>query len=449
MKNSIYSRAGLRKSLAKKITAFVLTMSLAFAGTVTGYGAIKDVPSTETVKTEMEATANYFKDLFEVTAPTIYDYKNVILLMRSGIECQDIANQYLQTVKDNIVDGKLVISDNESVSMYAAVLTVLALSGEDATDYNGANLVKSFNDYAKTFTDAESMNTAIGNVYYYEMVVPAVFAYAEYMEDADSIKTVLKDALLSNYSENGSEAGVDYWGYSADTNATVIPAFNYFSEDSDVEIKITKSVDYVKSLMMEDGGTKYNTAAYSTSSNADSTGVSLCMYAEMSDNENAVKSYNGLMQFKGTTPGMYVYTAGGADNKMATGDALKGLVGYYLSLTGADGVFNVAAEVNAIMNKTSEEESTEKTTEKATETENNSNETTENQDYTEITETIPVTTESIVENNKETTETEAVDKKEETAAGAQTSDEHMPYVLLTMLAASAVVICAGYRRKEN
>lgn len=352
--------------VAKKAAAMALTAALAFSGSVPGYalenelslrGNADTVKTEENVKADTAATASYVKTVMGDTVEAT-DYKKVILLMQSGVECREIVGKYLEKMKGyvSVSDEKLLFDGAEQPVMYAALITVLNLDGQSAVNFNGINLIKALDKCLYSYKTAEDMDAAIGNPYYYQILVPAVSAYAGYMEHGEAIRELLLEALLLNYDsekeEGKPEAGIYYWGYSADNNGTVIPALAYYAEKPGIQEKIDAAVEFNKSLVEDDGGTRYDNGDYSTASNGDSTGLSLYLYAELGMAEDAAAAYQGLMQFKsGSTDGAYIYQQGGKDSSLATLDALAGLVAYQRHLEGKSGIFHMNAVPEKLSDK--------------------------------------------------------------------------------------------------
>ena len=332
----------------------ILTLSLMLANFSCIYA--EESPDFTDVNREASATAEYLLNALNSADISPYNYKEVILILRSGIDSGDLAERYCNLLESNITDGRLMINGSENITMYAAYLIVLALHGDNALDVNGNNMAEAFDHLLASYASAEELNTAVDNPYYYDFIVPAVFAYENYMEHSDAVKTLLRDAIMLNYKQTETDCGIDYWGISGDNNAAVLPALNYFSDNKEIANAVAAAVTFNESLIMEDGGSRFDNGEYSTASNANSTGAALYLYSIL-NNENNKISYSALLNFKSAlTPGAYTYF--GEDNMFATVDALKGIIAYKM-LLGNEGLpFDVSDEVSHILTPEQPDETT-------------------------------------------------------------------------------------------
>lgn len=341
-----------------KPTAIFLTVILTLSIMITDFPCIYAEESQELTDVNREAcaTAEYLLNALNTADISPYNYKEVILILRSGIDSGDLLHRYCNLMESNITDGRLMIEGSENITMYAAYLIVLALHGDNALNVNGNNIAEAFDRLLASYTSAEELNTAVENPYYYDFIVPAVFAYEDYMEHSDSVKKLLRDAIMLNYKRTEAGCGIDYWGISGDNNAAVLPALNYFSNSIEIADAIADAVTFNNSLIMEDGGSRFDNGEYSTASNANSTGAALYLYSVLK-NENNKNSYHALLNFKSAlTPGAYTYY--GEDNMYATVDALKGMIAYQMMLDNKGLPFDVTNEVTRILSPEQPEETT-------------------------------------------------------------------------------------------
>lgn len=362
----------------------ILTLSLMFANFSCIYA--EESPDVTDVNHEASATAGYLLNALNAADISPYNYKEVILILRSGIDSGDLAERYCNLLESNITDGRLLIDGSENMTMYAAYLIVLALHGDNALNVNGNNMAEAFDHLLASYSSAEELNTAVENPYYYDFIVPAVFAYEDHMEHSDAVKTLLREAIMLNYKQTETGCGIDYWGISGDNNAAVLPALNYFSDNKETAEAIAAAVTFNESLIMEDGGSRFDNGEYSTASNANSTGAALYLYSVLK-NENNINSYHALLNFKSAlTPGAYTYY--GEDNMYATVDALKGLIAYQMMLDHEGLPFDVTDEVTRILSPEQPEETT--TTGSSAET-GNTADTTVTEENTDTSAAIPDT----------------------------------------------------------
>lgn len=424
------------KKLINKLTAILLTLSLVIANI--SYVFALDVPEVSQVNKEVTATAEYVLSALNSSELGIYNYKEVILIMQSGIKFGDLADNYINLLQSNISNGKLILDNTENITMYAAYLIVLALNGDNALDINENNMVAAFNNSFAAYETAEELNTALGNPYYYDFIVPAVFSYAEYMEDADTIKALLCDAIMLNYKNTDQGCGIDYWGLSCDNNAAVIPALNYFSDNSDIATAVEDAVAFNDSLITEDGSSMFDTVY--TDTNANSTAAALYLYSTL-DYENSALSYNGLMKFKSNNiEGAYTYYD--SENMYATVDALKGLVAYQLNLNNEASLFDVSAkviEINSPLPEDPTEETVNETTTKTKDTESITTDSIEDETVTINDQTSETTT---VSNISTTTASNASTTTGDNAGTATV-------LLLICILSAGTIIIAGKKNDVN
>ncbi len=437
------------KKLVNKLTAILLTATLVLSLMIANISCIYADESQDFVAVNDEAakTAEYVLNALDSTELGVYNYKEIILIMRSGIDFGDLADRYINLLESNITDGKLIINDSENITMYAAYLIVLALHGDNALDAD-ESMVDAFNNLLASYTTAEELNTAVGNPYYYDFIVPAVFAYGDYMENADSIKELLCDAIMINYEKTEDGCGINYWGLSCDTNAAVIPALNYFSGKEEIAAAVADAVAFNESLIMEDGGSKFDNGEYSTASNADSTGAALYLYSIL-NNENRELSFQGLMNFKiADTPGAYTYY--GSDNMYATVDALKGLVAYKMAFANEGFPFDVTKEVSDILTPEETTPEQESTMEEDTTAEEDTTEETDSTIENNTTAESDTTTVDATEKNDATTaaDTKATETTTASNASTKTGDNGDTMAILFLLCAVSTGIIA-FARKKN
>lgn len=333
--------------LKTTITGIALSFCVAVSSITPAQAKETSTVTAKQVLKEASSTAEYVKGLWGTEPANVTSYRELILMLRTGIDCKTQYNNYLNALSECITsDGKLIYADSENAALYAAAIEVLTLGGDHPQSFRGADLVKSFNDYLASYSSGDELNTAISNPYYYSYIIPAVESFADEMKDSEKILALLKDALFSNYGADDSGCGINYWGYSTDTNGKVLSGATYYYKNSaNSAAKIYPALNWTLSLQMEDGGFKYDNSEWSTTTNADSTGCGLSLLSSYDMKEQALKAYYALLSFKSTaTPGCYI-TYDGSDSPYAAVDALEGLVSYYLYLNGQNpSPFNVTDE---------------------------------------------------------------------------------------------------------
>lgn len=383
------------KQLKRKIFAFLVAACLicmnivpAFADTTTDATA----PAAADVRQEAQLTASYLMNNADYSniADTSSFYnasRNLLLSIRSGYDCSKQTEAYLSSVKTLVnKDGTLNISlapyacPNDVLSSYAYLLMVLAVTGNDATDFNGCNIVAAFDNLLANITDSDLTYTYDWNTYSSTGINPyhigtfysAVNSYKDSLTNADKAIAAVKKALTTLCAGGN---GIDYSGTSADNNGISLVPFASAYSDADVKAAIDSAITYVKTLADPDGSTQgqYWNEDYSKNwyaSNPDATALALALFAQYNVSDYAATNYNALIKnYKSsTTPGCYTYQ--GYDSVYSAQDSMIGLVTYQYVLEGKVNPFDVSAEVKAIAdakNTPVEEPSTEPSTEPATE----------------------------------------------------------------------------------
>lgn len=304
----------------KKILAVITAICVMLTASITAFA--QSQPKSEDVQKEINSIVSYITSQKEGNY-TIDDAVDFYYLTKSGADLSKYNDKFIASVKENVKknDGKLVSTYGESLATYAAVIDILSANEFDVTDFEGYDLTKAFS--------AMPANSEI-NPYYYNIVIPALF----YVEDENFAETVCK-TFVDNYYTMGS--GMNYWGYSCDNTAYFISAITYsvveYPEQLNDAIKVIETYK-------TDGG-YFCDNQYTTTLNADSTGLALMAYAEyewldsLLDEEaetiNIDKSteiYNQLAKFKTSTEGAYSFEVGGEPNAYATFDVLRGLISY-------------------------------------------------------------------------------------------------------------------------
>lgn len=340
--------------LKTTITGIALSLCVAVSSvTPVQVKADNSVTAKEVLK-EAASAAAYIKELWGNEQVSVTSYRELILMLRSGIDCTTQYNNYKAALSECITDdGRLIFSDKENfadeenITLYAAAIEVLTLGGDNPQSFNGANLVKSFNNCLASYTDAEELNAKIQNPYYYSYIIPAVESFSKEMPDSEKILSLLEKSLFLNYSSNESGCGIDYYGYSSDTNGKLLSsAACFYKTNSDSAAMIDSALQWTLTLQTDDGGFKYDNNEYSVSSNASSTGYALELLSTYNKADKTADTYKALLTFKSeTTPGCYTYA--GEDSSYSTADALEGLISYYLYLDGKNpSPFNVESYKN-------------------------------------------------------------------------------------------------------
>lgn len=341
----------LKNQFTGIVLAFSVAMSSVTAPAVTAKAANAEATSASTlatadanatnvtyssVRAEATSTANYVLSLFNDSEIGIYDYRQLILMMQTDSKYYSLFNDYMALVKSYTTDeGKILIDGAENATIYAAVIDILTMVGFDPENYYGADYVDALSTYITSFENAEALNTAIGNPYYYSYIIPAVYSYKDEMKDSEKVLSLLKDAAMLNYKSDENGIGIDYWGVSTDNNGKILPALSYFAKDDDTFNKqMHDAITWTNNNhRMADGGYILSSLYGETESNSNSTAMGLCMLSSYDYADDAKAAYSCLLGLKSKeTEGCYTY--GGYDSPYSSVDALEGLVTYSRYLAG-------------------------------------------------------------------------------------------------------------------
>lgn len=364
------------KKTMKQAAAWILALCLVFISAVpvlaadeTSAGAAdKTIPAADTVKAEALAAANYvlaqtdFSDLSD-TSKMYNCSTTLILAIRAGADCTNAISAYLDSAKKIVnADGTLNVSvaaygyPNDTFSSYAYLLMALALTGNNAADFEGANIVLAFNNILKNAV-AEDFNNGYDNTnyastginpYHIGYINSTVEAYSSLMPDYETISASLK-AGLTLVTTDGK--GINYGdSFSADNNGTVYPHFaKAYGNDSSIRQLIDNAVAYTEATYFDStNGTShsiyndYFTGALVDEPNPNATALALALYAQFGKDDLAAASYNALIKnYKSaTTQGAYTYY--GADSIYSSKDALTGFVTYSYKLQEKSNPFDVS-----------------------------------------------------------------------------------------------------------
>lgn len=433
----------LKKSIsALLVAACLICMSImpVLADTQTGVNA----PSAADVRTEAKLTASYLMSNTNFTeisnSSTFYNAsRNLILSIRSGFDCSAQTAAYLESVKSLLNnDGTLNVEVTGSFTKdiyadYAYLLLALAVTGNDASDFNGVNVVKAFDEVIGQATVEEL--TTLMNPYFIGAYYIAIDSYKAQLSNSEAALAVTKSALLTLCTDG---QGVEYWGHSADNNGVTLPMFaNLYNTDAEVKAQIDSATEYTKSLANEDG-TITSWGYLST----DSTALALAMHAQYGDASFAALTYNGLIsQCKsGTITGAYTPDS----NTYASQDALVGLVTYLYALEGKANPFDVSAEVKAIAdaknnNTTPENPSKDNTANDNNNSNNNNNNDNNNDDNNSST---PADTNTDVSNTDSTTTSNQ-------EISVQTGDSTNAYLYVCIAGMAVLAVGAACKTKKS
>ncbi|MDE5964332.1 MAG: hypothetical protein K2G65_02885 [Eubacterium sp.] len=304
----------------KKFLAVITAICVMLTASITAFAQAQ--PKSEDVRKEIDKIVNYITSQKEGDY-TIDDAVDFYYLTNSGADLSKYNDKFIASVKENIKanNGKLITQYGESLATYAAVIEILMFNDIDVWEFEGYDLTAAF---AAMPADSEM------NPYYYNIVIPALF----YIEDEAFCEAVCKN-FVDKYYTMGK--GMENWGYSCDNTAYFISAISYASDEYTAQLNdALKVIETYKT----DGG-YFCDNQYTTTLNANSTGLALMAYAEyewldslLDDNAETInlnkstEIYNQLSAFKTSTDGAYSFEVGGEPNLFATFDILRGLTSY-------------------------------------------------------------------------------------------------------------------------
>lgn len=317
-------------------------------------------PTLDTVQMESQKSAAYlmqqanYSEISNVS--TFKDQsRNLILSIRSGYDCSDNIKAYLEAVTNIMnADGTLNMAKNEYASdskdyysSYAYLLLVLALAGEDATNFNNHNIVSLFNDILYNTPENDFIyndtNSNALNLYHLGIVNIAVESYSNEMKDYTAISEKIKKALKAI----STEKGIHYWGYSLDNNTHVYSYFyNMYTSDSEIKTLIDTILTYTTNTYYDSVNGTFNYPDYNDSTkfnpNENSTALAAALYSTYNNSELAAVAFNTLTSLYQSPTTSGAYTFFGEDSIFTTYDALYGLVAYQMFLSGKANPFDVS-----------------------------------------------------------------------------------------------------------
>ena len=336
----------MKQFTKRKLPALVLAICLILPNVTTAFAGAPQVqaPSLVSIDTEITATAEYLKTSAIIDAKSDFynSSKLLILLLRSGINCSTLVDSYLSQVSSAYIsNGTLTLTD--PLTDYAYLSIILALSGKDATNFNGFNLIQKFETAIST-ADQTTLNYI--NPYKLPHLYAAAYAYTKDLKDSATCLAKIKIAILSYENANG----IDYWGNSSDNNGFVLSGLSILSvSDSNIKRLVDNALVFSQTLLQSDG-TSNGDFQWSPFPNSNSTAASLTLYSTYGMNDLAAKSYAGLLTYKTSSkPGAYSFTnAADAESSYSTIDAFYGLVSYRAVLANQSAPFNIADKLASI-----------------------------------------------------------------------------------------------------
>ncbi len=355
------SNGAKNSSLHRYVSCIILMVCITLSATFSALAAPNaTAPTLDTVQMESQKSAAYlmqqanYSEISNVS--TFKDQsRNLILSIRSGYDCSDNIKAYLEAVTNIMnADGTLNMAKNEYASdskdyysSYAYLLLVLALAGEDATNFNNHNIVSLFNDILYNTPENDFIyndtNSNALNLYHLGIVNIAVESYSNEMKDYTAISEKIKKALKAI----STEKGIHYWGYSLDNNTHVYSYFyNMYTSDSEIKTLIDTILTYTTNTYYDSVNGTFNYPDYNDSTkfnpNENSTALAAALYSTYNNSELAAVAFNTLTSLYQSPTTSGAYTFFGEDSIFTTYDALYGLVAYQMFLSGKANPFDVS-----------------------------------------------------------------------------------------------------------
>lgn len=332
-------------SLVLAICVSIANISVAFASSDAGQTTVlaqsneaTQSPATEILNQEITQTAEYLKGTVKLDASVDFynSSKILILLLRSGINCTDLVNSYLTQVSTTYLgNGNLTFLD--PITDYAYFSIILALSGNDATNYHGIPVIEKLES---TITNASQTSINEINPYKLTILYQAVHAYAKDFKNSTLCLSKLKTALLTYANENG----INYWGNSTDNNGFVLSGLSMlYTSDESFTTLVKNALTFSQTLLVSNGASAGD-FIWSTQPNSDSTSASLILYSTYGKPDLAAKSYAGLLTFKtaGVNGGFSYMASDVTPSIYSTIDALFAMLSYRSVLSNEPAPYNVS-----------------------------------------------------------------------------------------------------------
>lgn len=362
------------KHFKLKVSAFLMASCLMCMNLFSVVGAAMKpadttVPDVLAVTTEAQTTAAYVlsETSFEVAAePNAYSFngssgfynasRNLILAIRSGLDCSDYISKYLSGAKNMFnANGKLVIANTygDELSGYAYLIEVLTLTENDATSFNDINVIAAFDEALNADL---TTNITFVNPYKLGVIYQVVRAYSEEITNSEAILSTIEE-YLNSITDN---KGYDSYGYSVDNNSIVTT----FSTTTDAALlsKINTIVEYTYDtfydpttgisiyptyvtdqnwMPVKDEHGDYTLIPEFSSPSSDSTALALALFAQFGKAEAAAASYNALINNYKSSTVSGLFDENAYDPFYATQDVFYGLVTYKCSLEAATNPFDI------------------------------------------------------------------------------------------------------------
>lgn len=317
------------KTIFRRLGAAFTAVILAAGVMTLGVSAEETVTAAQ-VRQTADAAAGYLTENFTSTGYSASDLATVQLLYRSGLEqAGTVVENYLtQAAEELETYGAAVYQgyDNNYDPVASPSLVGTLGAAWLAQETGNGELSAQMEQAAETLGTPQFI--AADNPY---NIARALWC-AQQLGSSQALQDALAEGLMSYY--NQEEQAFDYWGCSVDNNAVMSRGIKLYSgQVAGVAQAAENAMTFVDSLRQADGS-YYSDFQWSTSSNADSTGLALSAMADWADSgrysgEELAQTYQALLdRYYIQDTGAFGYLNNATPNLMATADVLEGLLTY-------------------------------------------------------------------------------------------------------------------------
>lgn len=317
------------KTIFRRLGA-AFTAVILVAGVMTLGVSAEETVTAAQVRQTADAAAGYLTENFTSTGYSASDLATVQLLYRSGLEqAGTVVENYLtQAAEELETYGAAVYQgyDNNYDPVASPSLVGTLGAAWLAQETGNKELSAQMEQAAETLGTPQFI--AADNPY---NIARALWC-AQQLGSSQALQDALAKGLMSYY--NQEEQAFDYWGCSVDNNAVMSRGAKLYSgQVAGVAQAAENAMTFVDSLRQADGS-YYSDFQWSTSSNADSTGLALSAMADWADSgrysgEELAQTYQALLdRYYIQDTGAFGYLDNAAPNLMATADVLEGLLTY-------------------------------------------------------------------------------------------------------------------------
>lgn len=291
----------------KKLTSLLLSL-IVLASAVLPFTAFAETKKEALARQVNEDIAGQVE--FLNITPSLDAAVDAYTLFRAD---QSKKNVFLAELNQNLTDnsGKIVVNGVQDAVVYACVINILTLFGENVESYNGVNIKADFESLA---------DKTVSSPYYYRVVVEACKNIGN-----TSLGHTFIDELIANYYTLGQ--GMDYYGFSCDNTAAFLSSIAPYKEDYAVYVDDAKAVI---NGFTTDAGCFYDSVY--TDVSPDSTAMAMLAWASIGEHKTAKKLYDCLMNGFESPNYNGVIMAYGFENAYTTKEALMALTYFEPSL---------------------------------------------------------------------------------------------------------------------